>query len=448
MADLTLEVAQSHREAPHQTGFSTKQHAAKRKKRKKKPPVQLIAQKFVSVLKYSPDQPRDAEGQWTRSGSGPSLPKVEGILDAIGRADGGFTYHAVTGDQPKVGFALSLHPDREAIMDDSKATVVALASYAAKNWDLLKDTNNYMGGWHNPEDGKVYLDVSTVVETAAEAERLCREANQIAYFDLVKGQSIKVAGGRHAKAARETRFESYRTTNRPADYRGHHRPLQAVDGTGSHAGGSRAGATDSLAAVLKFDPNQPRDEEGQWTTTGDPFAKEREQQERFTAVNGYVHGNFHWLNKVLRKEDEKNFADDLKYQIQTLDKAMQPLPQAETVHRIVRDAVIRGIEVGDVFEDRGYISTTRDEGMLGVIRNDLGYTSLSLLTHIKIEVPKGTGHLDVNKEMGDHPYGNQYAHQQEVILPRGTQFEVVGKSEEKDALGVMRPVLHVRVTRG
>lgn len=268
MADLTLEVAQSHREAPHQTGFSTKQHAAKRKKRKKKPPVQLIAQKFVSVLKYSPDQPRDAEGQWTRSGSGPTLPKVEGILDAIGRADGGFTYHAVTGDQPKVGFALSLHPDREAIMDDSKATVVALASYAAKNWDLLKETNNYMGGWHNPEDGKVYLDVSTVVDSAAEAERLCREANQIAYFDLVKGQSIKVVGGRHAKAARETSLESHRTTDRPADYRGHNRPIQAVDGTGSHAGGNRAGEANPLTAVLKYSPTQQRDKSGRWTEGG------------------------------------------------------------------------------------------------------------------------------------------------------------------------------------
>jgi hypothetical protein len=443
MADLTLEVAQSHREAPHQTGFSTKQHAARRKKRKKKPPVQLIAQKFVSVLKYSPAQPRDDQGQWTTGGL-PTLPKVGGILDAIHRADGGFTYHAVTGDQPTTGFALSLHPDREAIMDDSQATVVALAQYAAKNWDLLKESGNFMGGWHNPDDGKVYLDVSTVVKTAEEADRLAREAKQIAYFDLVKGQSIKI-GTRHAA---KTDTASHGSTGRTTDTRRPDRPFQTVDGTGSHARGNRAGEADSFTTVLKFDPRQPRDEEGQWTTTGDPFAKEREQQERFTAVNGYVHGNFHWLNKVLRKEDEKNFADDLKHQIQTLDRAMQPLPQAETVHRVVRDAVIRGIEVGDVFEDRGYISTTRDEGMLGVIRNDLGYTSLSLLTHIKIEVPKGTGHLDVNKEMGDHPYGNQYAHQQEVILPRGTHFEVVGKSEEKDALGVMRPVLHVRVNRG
>jgi hypothetical protein len=127
-------------------------------------------------------------------------------------------------------------------MDDSKATVVALASYAAKNWDLLKETSNYMGGWHNPDDGKVYLDVSTVVETAAEAERLCREANQIAYFDLVKGQSIKVVGGRHAKAAHETYVESHRSFEGTADYRGHHRLVETVDGEGSDTEGSRRGA--------------------------------------------------------------------------------------------------------------------------------------------------------------------------------------------------------------
>jgi hypothetical protein len=263
MADLTLEVAQSHREAPHQTGFSTKQHAARRKKRKKKPPVQLIAQKFVSVLKYSPAQPRDDQGQWTTGGL-PTLPKVSGILDAIHRADGGFTYHAVTGEQPTTGFALSLHPDREAIMDDSQATVVALAQYAAKNWDLLKESGNFMGGWHNPDDGKVYLDVSTVVKTAEEADRLAREAKQIAYFDLVKGQSIKI-GTRHAAKADTA---SHRSTGRTTDTRRPDRPLQAVDGTGSHAGGNRAGEADSFTTVLKYSPTQQRDKSGRWTEGG------------------------------------------------------------------------------------------------------------------------------------------------------------------------------------
>lgn len=55
MADLTLEVAQSHAEAPHQTGYNPN---PKRKR------VQPIA--FVSVLKYDPNQLRDEQGQWTK----------------------------------------------------------------------------------------------------------------------------------------------------------------------------------------------------------------------------------------------------------------------------------------------------------------------------------------------------------------------------------------------
>lgn len=253
MADLTREVAQSHREAPHQTGYS---HRTDDDLKLLTPPLHLIARPRASVVKYNPAQPRDDQGQWTGTGL-PTLPKVEGILDAIGRPDGGFTYHAVTGEQPTTGFALSIHRDREAVMDDSQATVVALARYAAKNWGLLKESGNFIGGWHNPDDGKVYLDVSTVVETAEEADRLARAADQIAYFDLVKGQSIKI-GTRHAAKADSP---SHGATRRPAHAGGSDRPVQVVDGPRSHAGGDRAGEAGSqggtvmaLKMLIKADP--------------------------------------------------------------------------------------------------------------------------------------------------------------------------------------------------
>lgn len=123
---------------------------------------------------------------------------TSGILDAIQKADGGFTYNPLTGHSPTSGYALSLHKDRERVLNEM--SLVHLAQYAKDNNDLLSAADNYLGGWHNPEDGKFYLDVSTVVKNPSDAERLGREHHQLAYFDLSKGQSVPIEH-HHVKAA-------------------------------------------------------------------------------------------------------------------------------------------------------------------------------------------------------------------------------------------------------
>lgn len=165
--------------------------------------------------------------------SGGVSPVPSNVLEAIHLPDGGFTYNPVTGEQPTTGFALSVHPERAAVMNDQQADVIALAEFAVKNWDLLSQDGNFIGGWHDPDDGKVYLDVSTVVKTAEEAERLGRDANQIAYFDLVKGQSIKIKP--HVKAA-ATYFESHGSFVRPSHVAGPYRAREAFDGPRSDTG--------------------------------------------------------------------------------------------------------------------------------------------------------------------------------------------------------------------
>ena len=139
------------------------------------------------VLKGGP-----GSGRYPKGSGGQAKPTPRNVLDSMMTPDGGFTYNVLSGHQPKTGFALSVHPDRGEIIDAVKANVVALAQYTVKNWDLLKEKGNFIGGWHNPEDGKVYLDVSTVVKTPEEADHLSREAQQLAYFDLVKGTSVKI----------------------------------------------------------------------------------------------------------------------------------------------------------------------------------------------------------------------------------------------------------------
>lgn len=145
---------------------------------------------MTQVLKGGP-----GSGRYPKGSGGHPKPAPKGVLHSMLQPDGGFTYNVLSGHQPKVGFALSIHPDRGEVVDAKDTNVVALAKYTAKNWDLLSKKGNYLGGWHNPDDGRVYLDVSTVVKTAEEADKLSREAKQLAYFDLVKGVSIKTLPG-------------------------------------------------------------------------------------------------------------------------------------------------------------------------------------------------------------------------------------------------------------
>jgi hypothetical protein len=122
-------------------------------------------------------------------------PHFAKLVDQISQPDGGFTAHAVTGEQPKTGFALSIHKGREVVKPAKDLTLLDLATFARDNHDLLSQRDNYFGAWHNPADGQVYLDISRVTQDRAEAERLGREHNQIAYFDLEAGQSVTVMKG-------------------------------------------------------------------------------------------------------------------------------------------------------------------------------------------------------------------------------------------------------------
>jgi hypothetical protein len=76
--------------------------------------------------------------------------------------------------------------------DAGKLGLMDLSSYAVGNFDLLGEPHHYMGGWHDPQSGKVFLDVSIHVNSAQEAEALCKKHDQIAYFDLNRGKSVTV----------------------------------------------------------------------------------------------------------------------------------------------------------------------------------------------------------------------------------------------------------------
>ncbi len=155
------------------------------------------------------------------------------MLKDVAKPDGGFTYSPVSDDSPAEGFALSVHKDRERVAPAAKVTAKAIWEYVDENWDLLKEDGNFIGAWHNPSDDQVYLDVSTVVGSRQDAERLGREHGQLAYFDLKAGQSVPIDA---KEDDHEASAASGGTAEGRADAGAHLRAGQEADRQGAQPG--------------------------------------------------------------------------------------------------------------------------------------------------------------------------------------------------------------------
>ena len=142
--------------------------------------------------------PRGVGGKWSEKLGDPyerwaqAHPQTGGGLLERLKAEGGFTYHVMSGKSPKTGFAVSPYQARERKLDAATMTPMDLAHYVVDNNDLLSKPDHYFGSWHNKDDGKVYLDVAIVTDSAERAEQLSHEHKQLAYFDLGKMETVNV----------------------------------------------------------------------------------------------------------------------------------------------------------------------------------------------------------------------------------------------------------------
>lgn len=185
---------------------------------------------------YSPTQPRDANGRWSDGGGSsgaspdklrkriaaakdPHSPAVDPIRDELYRAvkeegaglapssletiagdlaapDGGFTYNPGTDEAATAGFSVSPYPERSRELDlrkMSKAEVFkAVAQYAEDHAEVLEEPEHFFGGWHDPETGKAWLDVSIVVDSAQRARAIGAKRDQLAFFDFQVMNSVNI----------------------------------------------------------------------------------------------------------------------------------------------------------------------------------------------------------------------------------------------------------------
>ncbi len=94
------------------------------------------------------------------------------------------------------GFAASPYPELSQQLDPKAKDInEKIKAFAEKNKAVIAKQNHVIGTWidtENPEKPVLYLDVSVIYDTAEEARQYCLEKEQLAFYDLVNGEEVRV----------------------------------------------------------------------------------------------------------------------------------------------------------------------------------------------------------------------------------------------------------------
>ncbi len=120
--------------------------------------------------------------------------KRGGRLAQLTAKYGGATYSLLDESSPQEGFALSIYPEHEKVLDaglSRQELAEEINRYLVDKKDLLTRPDHHFGAWCSP-DGRIYLDISVVVKDNQVAEELVARHGQLAYYDLKRGETIEV----------------------------------------------------------------------------------------------------------------------------------------------------------------------------------------------------------------------------------------------------------------
>jgi len=103
----------------------------------------------------------------------------------------GYSYDRKNNRFASEGFALSVFPQFESVVPVDAALKEAVDAYVEEHVDKVReDERIYFGAWLNEEDGRVYLDLSIVVDDRDEAISLAHDYQQEGIYDLAAGETI------------------------------------------------------------------------------------------------------------------------------------------------------------------------------------------------------------------------------------------------------------------
>ena len=123
---------------------------------------------------------------------------AQSVLEKV-KANGGLSVNMLSGSEPTAGYMVAKGTDLGDIVsaddfyDEAKIQGI-LSSYFKKHKSELSGSDNYLGIWHNTEDGQVYLDVSQNILDRTEAIIAGQTRDQISIWDVVNFEEIGTGG--------------------------------------------------------------------------------------------------------------------------------------------------------------------------------------------------------------------------------------------------------------
>lgn len=120
------------------------------------------------------------------------------IASFIKENPSGFTVNPYTGKVATTGYAVAPSKGTEFIVSPEDLTSKKVFEYIMGHGELFgegPETHAFLGGWLNPETGKVVLDVSKVVDNLSDALHIALNGQQDAIFHLDTGTTIPTQEG-------------------------------------------------------------------------------------------------------------------------------------------------------------------------------------------------------------------------------------------------------------
>jgi hypothetical protein len=136
-------------------------------------------------------------GNWA-TGASMGEGVASSILERV-KANGGLSVNMVDGSEPTSGYMVAKGSQygsiaSEADFYDPVKGPKILADYMKKNKSDLATGKNYLGLWHNKDDGQVYLDISENIQNVDTARTLGAQRDQISIWDVANFAEIETGG--------------------------------------------------------------------------------------------------------------------------------------------------------------------------------------------------------------------------------------------------------------
>ena len=158
---------------------------------------------FIPGTRFNPDLSSSTGGQ--------KLVPDKGLPQFIAQNPEGFTVNPYNLEPPKKGFMVSIDAEQieldipsmrgvgfgeggAQLNNNRQAITNQLGDWMRRNQKILSREDTYLGGWIDPETGKLQMEISRNVPDSNTAEKLARSFDQKAIFDVEGGKVIDTGG--------------------------------------------------------------------------------------------------------------------------------------------------------------------------------------------------------------------------------------------------------------